>query len=299
MTGTDQTRVGHCKRDTTDVYIGRGPDGVAFGDVAPADRGGLGNPYSVEEYGRETCIALFREDFEEAIPNDVDLREFVASLHGQTLGCWCRSVDEDSPACHGDVIAEWADRLTDWTDPASSASERYRFANELPYGTVAAANTLDETATDLPESEWLPVGVETRWQATVRLLDDLERRRDLDVVRILLQLARVGQLETEDVERALDREAKIMRSNRDDDRPGGRPSKVDRLAREIGTSCTVAERGGYDGVADQTAARNRQIRQTVRDADMSRSTYYRVRDRVQSEHVVDITEIVPPTDLGL
>lgn len=277
MTGTDKTRVGHCKRDTTDVYIGRGPDGVAFGDVAPSDRGGLGNPYSVEEYGRETCIALFREDFEEAIADDVDLREFVASLHGQTLGCWCRSFDEDSPTCHGDVIVEWADRLAGRTDPDPSVTDRYLVAEDLPYGAVAAANTLDETAKELPESEWLPVGVETRWQATVRLLSDLERRRDLDVVRILLQLARLGHLDTEDVERALDREAKLMRSNRDDDRPGGRPSKVDRLAREIGASCSVAERGGYDGVSDQTAARNRQIWQTLRDADMSRSTYYRLR----------------------
>jgi len=32
-------------------------------------------------------------------------------LEGQTLGCWCQSVDESGPACHGEVIKEWVERL--------------------------------------------------------------------------------------------------------------------------------------------------------------------------------------------
>ena len=32
-------------------------------------------------------------------------------LAGKTLGCWCQRLDEDSPACHAEVIAEHADRL--------------------------------------------------------------------------------------------------------------------------------------------------------------------------------------------
>lgn len=110
-TTTTETRVGHCKSDATDVYIGRGAGGTALGDVPPQQRGGLGNPHTVEEYDREEAIERFRAEFEARLNDDPALREFVASLAGDTLGCWCRSVDDDGPACHGDVIAEWGDRL--------------------------------------------------------------------------------------------------------------------------------------------------------------------------------------------
>jgi len=113
MPGSDETRVGHCKVDATDVYIGRGPDGRDMTDTEIGERGWLGNPYSVDEYGRITCINRFRETFEQRLETDTSFRRAVADLHGQTLGCWCRAVGDDGPPCHGDVICEWADRLAD------------------------------------------------------------------------------------------------------------------------------------------------------------------------------------------
>jgi len=110
---SDQTRVGHCKADATDEYIGRGPGGRDMTDTEIGDRGWLGNPYSVDEHGRITCINLFRETFEQRLETDAPFRRAVADLHGQTLGCWCRTLDDDGRPCHGDVISEWADRLAD------------------------------------------------------------------------------------------------------------------------------------------------------------------------------------------
>lgn len=84
-------------------------------------RGWLGNPYPESEYCREECIEAFRADFEALIEADDEFRDAVRDLHGQTLGCWCRSVDEDEPACHGDIIAEWADRLATREEQEGSA----------------------------------------------------------------------------------------------------------------------------------------------------------------------------------
>jgi hypothetical protein len=80
-------------------------------DAKIGTRGWLGNPFTVEDYGREGCIEEFRDAFEERLETDDEFRAAVADLSGKTLGCWCQRVDEDSPACHGEVIAEWADRL--------------------------------------------------------------------------------------------------------------------------------------------------------------------------------------------
>jgi len=106
-----ETQVGHTKQDETDVYIGRGPGGRDMLDTSPTQRGWLGNPHTVEDHGREGCIERFRESFEQKLRHDPIFRRAVADLAGQTLGCWCRSVDDDRPACHGDVIAEHVDRL--------------------------------------------------------------------------------------------------------------------------------------------------------------------------------------------
>ena len=71
-----------------DVYIGR-----------PSK---WGNPFILGKDGdRMECIKKFREYFEK----NLDLQEEVRTLRGKTLGCWC------SPyPCHGDILAEWANR---------------------------------------------------------------------------------------------------------------------------------------------------------------------------------------------
>lgn len=123
--GTERTRVGHSKADETDVYAGRGPDGRSMLDTSPGNRGWLGNPFSVEEYGREGCIECFREAFEQKIENDERFRRAVRDLSGKTLGCWCQQLDDDGPACHAEIIAEWADRLARGVEPATDRKESY------------------------------------------------------------------------------------------------------------------------------------------------------------------------------
>lgn len=106
------TQVGHCKQDDTDVYIGRGDHGNAhFLNTDIGDRGWLGNPFTVDDHGREDCVERFRTKFEAAIATDAELCDAVAALRGKTLGCWCQRLTDDGPRCHGEVIAEWADHL--------------------------------------------------------------------------------------------------------------------------------------------------------------------------------------------
>lgn len=77
-------------RDKYDVYIGR-----------PSI---FGNPFSVKEYGREGCIARYKEYFYKRIKEDVKFKEAVLKLKDKTLGCFCKPL-----ACHGDVIKEYLD----------------------------------------------------------------------------------------------------------------------------------------------------------------------------------------------
>lgn len=107
----EQTRVGHCKSDPTDVYIGRGQNGANMLNTKIGKRGWLGNPFTVDEHGRVQCVDRFRDEFEARLEADEKFREAVARLHGKTLGCWCQRLTDDGPLCHGEVIAEHADRL--------------------------------------------------------------------------------------------------------------------------------------------------------------------------------------------
>jgi len=109
--GTEQTRVGHCKADETDVYVGRGPNGSHMHNTLVGNRGWLGNPFTVEEYGREKSIRKFRTEFEKLIDTNPVFADAVAELSGKTLGCWCQRLVDEEPACHAEIIAEFADRL--------------------------------------------------------------------------------------------------------------------------------------------------------------------------------------------
>ena len=113
MPGSDETRVGHCKADETDVYVGRGPDGRnVLNTHSDGRRGWLGNPFALEDgHSREESVELFREVFEQKLDECPEFRDAVRDLSGKRLGCWCQRLNEDGPACHGEVIAEWADRL--------------------------------------------------------------------------------------------------------------------------------------------------------------------------------------------
>lgn len=105
-----RTTVGHCKMDSTEYYIGRGQNQrhMLSDTVTPGDRGWLGNPYSLQDgFDREDSIKKFGKAFCDKLERDDEFREAVHDLEGDTLGCWCQREDEDSPACHGEVIAEY------------------------------------------------------------------------------------------------------------------------------------------------------------------------------------------------
>lgn len=117
------TTVGHWMQDNCDVYVGRGDLQVSFqdyveGKLAIGDRGWLGNPFLTYkaggEYSHEESVARFAVAFQARLRCDGELRGRVAALQGEALGCWCQRLDEeDGDACHGEVIAHWADRLGD------------------------------------------------------------------------------------------------------------------------------------------------------------------------------------------
>lgn len=90
---SDKTTVVHCKKDTYDVYIGRGSK--------------WGNPYThikdretKAEYvvsTREQAIKLYRD----WILLRPDLLADLHELKGKRLGCYCFP-----KSCHGDVLVE-------------------------------------------------------------------------------------------------------------------------------------------------------------------------------------------------
>lgn len=82
------TRVVHCKKEPYDVYIGR-----------PTK---WGNPFKIGDNGtREEVIEKYRK----YILSNKLLMLDVHTLKDKVLGCWCKP-----EACHGDVLAELADK---------------------------------------------------------------------------------------------------------------------------------------------------------------------------------------------
>jgi alkylated DNA repair dioxygenase AlkB len=88
-----KTRVVHCMRDAFDVYIGRKNDKNSLPESKWA------NHFYGE--GWETnyrAWVLSRPDLLAALPE----------LKGKILGCWCKGTSRTS--CHGDILAELADK---------------------------------------------------------------------------------------------------------------------------------------------------------------------------------------------
>jgi hypothetical protein len=76
------------KKETYDVYIGR-----------PSI---FGNPYTLDKFGRTTCIELYKQYFLARVEVDPNFRKAVLDLRGKRLGCYCKPL-----ACHGDIIEAW------------------------------------------------------------------------------------------------------------------------------------------------------------------------------------------------
>lgn len=78
-----------------DEYIGRAGKGKD---------GYFGNPYKAGT--REENIKMYRAYFKAKIKTDPVFKKRVHELKGKVLGCFCKP-----QACHGDVIAEYLNKL--------------------------------------------------------------------------------------------------------------------------------------------------------------------------------------------
>ena len=91
------TKVVHVRKEPFDIYIGR-----AFAEFNESD---WHNPFHLGKDGdRKEVLRKYRE----YLLSHPDLFSRLHELRGKTLGCWCRP----KLACHGDVLAEFAD-ITD------------------------------------------------------------------------------------------------------------------------------------------------------------------------------------------
>ena len=114
LSGSPVIRVGHCKKDSCTVYIGRSDNGdghMLSKDVG--QDGWLGNPFPKDKHGRVQCVEMFRDEFEARLERDEMFRKAVKGLQGEVLGCWCQRLNDDGPLCHGEVITEHVRRLNE------------------------------------------------------------------------------------------------------------------------------------------------------------------------------------------
>jgi hypothetical protein len=94
LTDLVPVRVVHCRLEPYDIYIGR-----------PSK---WGNPFVVGRDGaRGECVEKFRT----WIHTQPHLLASLVGLRGKTLGCWCKTRKDPNRACHGDVLAEMADKM--------------------------------------------------------------------------------------------------------------------------------------------------------------------------------------------
>ncbi len=93
-----QTVVVNIHKEPFDVYIGRrgrGQDGY------------FGNPFRIGPgISREDAVERFERYFTDRIERDSEFKRRVLELRGKTLGCFCKPT-----ACHGDVIADWLNKM--------------------------------------------------------------------------------------------------------------------------------------------------------------------------------------------
>lgn len=76
------------------------------------ESGWLGNPFPVAVFGREESIARYCEALIKRVERDSEFgRALVEEVHGRTLGCWCRPLNEDEPRCHGSVLVKISQML--------------------------------------------------------------------------------------------------------------------------------------------------------------------------------------------
>lgn len=93
-----QTTVVNKYHSIFDIYIGRGSI--------------WGNPYTIEEHGRDKAIALYQVYIIDQLDNEPELVKQLLLLKGKTLGCFCKP-----KPCHGDILVKLIDRYSNTTNP--------------------------------------------------------------------------------------------------------------------------------------------------------------------------------------
>lgn len=83
------------ERDEWTQYIGRKN---AYYDLPQSE---FANPYTVEEYERETSVRLYELWFYERLYTEPEFYESFCELRDEVLACWCLP-----ESCHGEVICE-------------------------------------------------------------------------------------------------------------------------------------------------------------------------------------------------
>jgi len=87
-----------------DTYGARAKGGISMAERDPPYKGWLGNPHTVDGWGRDRAIELFERDYYEKLRDSRDFTNAVLTLVGRRVACWCRAEDDDEPACHLDVV---------------------------------------------------------------------------------------------------------------------------------------------------------------------------------------------------
>lgn len=95
----NKTRVVHCKREPYDIYIGRGPQDVGWGNPFPIQLSAL---HDFDEYEGSRQWSL--NEYRRYLFSRPDLMSRIGELRGKVLGCWCHP-----KPCHGNILAELAD----------------------------------------------------------------------------------------------------------------------------------------------------------------------------------------------
>lgn len=95
------TKVVHCKIEKNfDVYIGR--------------PGPWGNPFSHKEgtLAKFKCATVEEsiQRYREWLLTQPELLKRLPELKGKVLACWCKTLKNPNAPCHGDVLAELADK---------------------------------------------------------------------------------------------------------------------------------------------------------------------------------------------
>lgn len=103
---TEVIHIKNSKGTPDEVYIGRagkGKDGY-YGN--PVSRGKKCPECGNTHYNPTDTLPCFRKYLNRRLENDQEFKRRVAALAGKTLVCFCKP-----NSCHGDYLAEAADRL--------------------------------------------------------------------------------------------------------------------------------------------------------------------------------------------